>query len=271
MQNMEASVTTDEQKRYLAFAAVLFTQNGHLSEELEISDKMKCKNILKRWWGIEDHSEAAKTAEKLSIAATHTPFADDVYSEFIVKGRRPPSSPEDLADLTGLENAYRSSVRRALYMADVPDEEITPEYVEELMAQDGYTATFTEVLFDRLIEGLECYQQAKDVLKRAGVSDEEMSEIKTLAAWDYGRTGIIARYGANAGYLDEDEAWHHMKTAAENAAGIYPGWREYFAAYILGRAVALGADCKDQYSTMNYLLNNEYESPVFRVSFKQMG
>ena len=268
MLDSPAQVTTAEQKRYLAFAAVLFTQNGHFCEELEIEDKEKAKTILRKWWGITDHSEAAKTAESLSVAAAHTPFADDAYREFIIKGRLFPSAKEELQDLTGLGNAYRSSVKRVLYNAGAKDEEMTPEHIEELAAQDEGAEAFLEELFNRLSAGLECYEQAKGILVRAGVTGEEMAGIGSLSAWDYGRTGIIARYGYNAGYLSREEAWHFMETAAGNASGAYSCWREYFAAYILGRAIAFGADCKDQYQTMNYLLNNEYESPVFNVPFK---
>lgn len=267
MLNKTMPAATEEQKRYLTFAAILFTENGHSCDELQIKNKIGIKRMLRKWWGIKDRSEAVKTAESLSIADEHTPFADDVFNEFIKKDRRPPLTAKGLWDLTGLENAYRSSVRRALLIAEIPDNEITPELLEEVMVKDEYQEGFMGVLFDRLAIGLECYKVANDVLIRAGYPEEELEQIKTLSAWDYGRTGIIARYGANVGYLREDEAWQYMKTAAENSAGVYSGWREHFAAYILGRAVAYGDDCTDLYETMDYLLNSA-ESPILKIPFK---
>jgi hypothetical protein len=89
-----------------------------------------------------------------------------------------------------------------------------------------------------------------------------------LSAWDFGRCGIIGRYSAHAGYVSEDEAWGYMLTASENAAKAYNNWREFLAAYFLGRSVAYGADDIGNYSDIiNYLLNNSY-SPYNLVPFK---
>ena len=94
--------------------------------------------------------------------------------------------------------------------------------------------------FDRVKNGISTFNYAKKHMQKLGYTEEELMEIDTLAAWDYGRTAFIARYSAHAKYITEDEAWPHIEAAADNASAAYGSWRQYLAAYVIGRSVAYG-------------------------------
>jgi len=102
---------------------------------------------------------------------------------------------------------------------------------------------------------------AKEMLVRLGYSAEELDEIRSLAAWDYGRTVFFARTSAIAGYMSEEEAWRYMMVAADNAAAQYSGWRQFAAAYMMGRAIAYGRNGVDHYPVLDYMLNDP-DSPM---------
>ena len=111
------------------------------------------------------------------------------------------------------------------------------------------------------------YFRCRRFLLKLGYKESELSAVKTTAAWDYGRTCHIARHSAVAGYLEEDEAWEFMRTAAENASKAYENWREYLAGYIFGRALGYGSDSADMRVVLKYILHNP-KSPIKDVPFK---
>jgi len=123
------------------------------------------------------------------------------------------------------------------------------------------------LMAERVNDGIDAYLGARDMLIGSfGYTEEELLNLPTLAAWDYGRTTIIARYGVAAGYLEEDEAWEYLKTAADRAASTYNDWREYTAAHILGRAIAFGNPSDDFQYVLEFLLNHP-QSPFQSVEF----
>ena len=58
-----------------------------------------------------------------------------------------------------------------------------------------------------------------------------------------------------------------MQQAANNAAELYRSWRQYLAAYVIGRALGFGNSSGDIYKVLEYLLNNE-ESPFNKNPYK---
>jgi len=92
----------------------------------------------------------------------------------------------------------------------------------------------------RIKLGLLTYDTAKKQLIRIGYTEAELAQITTLAAWDYGRTAFVSRFSAHSKFITEDEAWTFIKAAAENAASTYDNWKQYLAAYVLGRCIAYG-------------------------------
>ena len=58
---------------------------------------------------------------------------------------------------------------------------------------------------------------------------------KSLLAWDYGRYVALARWGYQAGYLTEAEAWERIMPAARTLQKTYDSWADLGENYLLGR------------------------------------
>jgi tetratricopeptide (TPR) repeat protein len=71
-----------------------------------------------------------------------------------------------------------------------------------------------------------------------------------LKACDYGRYIFLSRWGYQAGYLTEQEAWERILHAAQKVEGLYHSWEDYAAHYILGRMFWATA-FKDEYKYGN--------------------
>ena len=110
------------------------------------------------------------------------------------------------------------------------------------------------------------YLGAKSNLIQLGYSEAELLAITDFSAWDYGRTGYIARYVVQLGYLSKEEAWPYVEDAANHARSVYSSWREYLAAYVLGRALGYGDSSGGIYKVLAFLLEDE-ESPFVRLEF----
>ena len=240
MRHFEASYpVSPEQQRWLTFGAVLFARNGESCRTFRmLADKQTVVKMLDEWWGINSRNEALRVVGYLSLAEGHTLFADNIYENFILKER---------LDLLSQENII--------------------DYLMSLEVADIDSLGLSGADPDRIIAGLAAYKTAQKVLRDLGYKERELASITTTAAWDYGRTGVIARDSAKAGYLDEDEAWEFMKVAAGNAATVYSDWREYVAGYVCGRALGYGSGSTDIYAVLQYLLESK-NSPFNEVSFK---
>ena len=251
-----------EQKRLLTYGAVLFTRNTESCRTLRLrADKSKVIAALASWWSIRNREDAISTVKDLSAANRHTLFADDVYKTLVLNGRLSPLRPEDLRNITGLENAYQSTIDRVSDSVVNPDK-MTDE--EKGIFQDRVRSE----LAARINAGIECYRTARDMLIYLGYSERELARIKSTAAWDFGRASVIARDSVKTRYMEENEAWEFMRTAADNAARLYSDWREYLAGYVFGRALGYGSNSKDIYAVLRFLLNNK-NSPFREVSFSQ--
>jgi len=226
-----------EQQRLLTFGAVLFTMNLESCRTVQVkADRQTVIKMLSEWWGINSREEAVHAAEYLSVAEGRTLMADPVYKELILrKGLDQGSQKEALEYLVGLSDYQIEEL--GLWHVPVP----------------------------QIIAGLNSYQVAREVLLDLGYTETELSRLNSTAAWDYGRTGPIVRYGIKAGYLEEGEAWDLMRTAADNATRTYRSWREYLAGYVIGRAVGGGDNSTDIYAALRYLLHSE-SSPFTQVS-----
>ena len=91
------------------------------------------------------------------------------------------------------------------------------------------------------------YNVTLNFLRREGLDKKHMKTIDNFSAWDYGRCGIIGRYASAVGYVSDDVAMDYMVTAGQNAAKDYKNWKDYIAAYFLGRALAYGIDDIEDY------------------------
>jgi len=239
MRQLEADYPISiEQQRLLTFGAVLFTMNLESCRTFQMkTDRQAAIKLLDEWWGITGREEAVHVAEYLSAAEGHTSAADPIYQNLILnKALHLVSQKEALEHLVGLRDYQIEEL--GLWNVPVP----------------------------RIIAGLDSYQVAREVLMDLGYTEAELSWIRSTAAWDYGRTGLIARHSVKAGYLEEDEAWEIMRAAAHNATRIYRSWRAFLAGYVIGRAVGYGNNSTDIYAPLRYLLHNE-NSPFRQALF----
>jgi hypothetical protein len=57
----------------------------------------------------------------------------------------------------------------------------------------------------------------------------------TLKGWDLGRSVALCRWGYNAGFMTEDEAWQRIFHIARMAQQNFSSWEEYGYDYFMGR------------------------------------
>jgi len=256
----EKYATTAEQRRLLAFGAILPLQNYEAATVLQLKNsKFDIEVMLDSYWGIKGREDAVPVIELLMSATNHTPFADDIYQTLVKTGKLNPLTLEDLQDITGLENAFQASAERCYDLSQLP-EDLTEE------EQHTFYWTVASELAARANEGLKAYAVAKDILLDLGCTEAELEAVNSTAAWDLGRAGSIARFCVKLGYIAEDEAWKVMQIAADNATSIYKNWREWLAGYVIGRALGYGNDSKGEYGTFYFFLKQEL-SPYQEIPF----
>ena len=272
-----ANAVTPEQERYLAFGPFVLVGNNESIRVFALGESgLHATRLLRDWWSVEDRESALEQVERLATATGQSPIADEIFREFVLTG----NYTEHLDglglfivgfDITRFENLYNNAVSRAERMGD----EALDSLLEALEA-DGFDLSREEafellVYFqfaERVNNGLDAFVGAGDLLIKAlGFTERELLNIPTLAAWDYGRTAIIARYGVAAGFLEEDEAWEYLKLAADSASETYSSWREFTAAHVLGRALAFGNSSEEWRDMLNFLLNHP-ESSFQTIDFK---
>ena len=275
MREFEAeNAVSPEQERYLAFGAYVLTNNRESIRVFALGESGDhAASILRDFWGVEDRASAMEQLEQLSTASGQSPAADDMYRTLIVNGQElfVDGMLFYMTDYEpiGLENVYQSAERRVERMEeDIIDYMMVMLEIDEEEREELIKLLVYEQFAERIINGLEAYVDAKELLiDFLGFTEEELLSLPSLAAWDYGRVAIIARYGVAAGYLREDVAWEYLQAAAENAAEIYTCWRQYTAAHILGRALAFGNNSDDFKHSLNFLLHHP-ESSFQTIDFK---
>lgn len=284
---------TPEQEKWLAFGPFVPVNNGESAYTLELdSSRPYAASILSGSWSVSDYESAITQLEYLSTATGQSPRGNEVWqlirvdngidyemlayelifvAEMVGIGALESMTDEEIGvkfgvDVSELQTLYKYCTN---YVSDVIDSfyEIHGDDISgRNMEHATELFTYAYVAFF-IVERTELFIKVRDMLiDKFGYTMQEIMSIETLAAWDYGRTSIIARYGYAAGYISEDEAWHYLEIAAENAHPIYNGWREYVAAHILGRAVAFGNDSTDMIDTLDYLLN-DYNSPYKSIEY----
>ncbi|MCL2755292.1 MAG: DUF1266 domain-containing protein [Oscillospiraceae bacterium] len=297
---------TPEQRRLLAFGCVQLAKNLAPCRTLHITDdEDRVDEMLRNYWGIEDAEEALETATKLAQGEIHTDYTNEFYRT-LVKSGKTEITVEDLYGYVN-DYSLRRTIAKGLRsvseqlgigiyhtgfvpsgsffnsLADVimnghvfgkcefPEVfgEEDKEKIKEL--SDKYRPQFVGLILEKLAEKINetlgVYQKAYSFLLEQGYTEEELAKIDTIAAWDYGRTAIVVRYGVKMGFFEEAQAWQLLQTAADNAQGLYSNWREYLAAYIFGRAIAFEQSSGDYNNVVEYLLNDEL-SPYRECAFK---
>ena len=253
------------------------------------------KSLLHDSWGIFNHEDAIRILDQLSKGQTHTPVANEIYSELIAKGRMEPLDTEPVdfykfndsmvQEVYELKETYTASLGRAKsYFGEVfvssgkanilkqkgvlffdrsatgQERKELPDWsnveLDEEAKKDLYNIIHDEYVV-RINFALKNYPNAIKWLSYTGYTEDELKKISNFAAWDYGRCGFIAQHAHKSGYITEDEAWHYMLIAGENTALNYTSWREFLAAYFIGRFLAYGSEGINEFRFhTNYLLTH---------------
>ena len=269
-----ANAVSPEQERYLAFGAFVMTNNYESIRvfALDISASSSDR-LLRDFWSIEDRDSALVQLISLSSADGQAPVANDIYNSLVKNGYTRPLEPIDVFLVHahgGLEHMYEISKIRAERMMDEFKMWLASleEDVGQVDRDEAFEVFIAMLMTERINRGLEAYAGAKRLLiNHFDYTEEELLNLPSLDAWDYGRAAIIARYSAESGYLEEDETWQYLKQAADSASKIYSSWREYTAAHILGRSLAFGNNSDDFRDALEFLLNHP-ESSFQTIDFK---
>lgn len=74
-------------------------------------------------------------------------------------------------------------------------------------------------------------------LLRENICAASVERCQTLLAYDLERAAYLARLAHGVGYLEEGEAWSHLRRIARMACSRFGSWEEYFVSHMLGCAL----------------------------------
>ena len=248
------NAVTPGRQRALTFGAVLMFSNKEPLRTFKMmhTDTNQIEGLragFGEWWNIYDGQEALFVLDSLTNTKGHTDFADEVYKKFILP----------------LRGDKRFGVRHI---------NITPDQIQDLSGlEKGFERAGGDIfaLCEMINRGMKAYDQVWYDLQKIGkgynYTSEELLSVENFAAWDLGRVVFIARNSVALGYVGEDETWPYIEKAAETASQLYSSWREYLAAYCLGRALGFGS-YKNIDFEVKYLLkdpNSPYNDSCFKA------
>jgi len=168
--------------------------------------------------------------------------------------------------LTGIMTEINNSNRNALY-ASTMDERGRNTWLNTLsrdwgittrqelfetldsLETGGHAASFREIqeIIRELIKAGDSSSAASAVLNRYEWDETKYNRFRfvaanwdeyqylTIKAWDLGRSISLCRWGYNAGFITEDEAWARIFRIARIIQPLYRSWEEYGFEYFMGR------------------------------------
>ncbi|WNF01196.1 DUF1266 domain-containing protein [Streptomyces luomodiensis] len=213
----------------LACAALLFVKNGELWNSMAHHGMgyNQEKRRLKEWWGVTCREEWASTQKRLLDADMVSPVW-----EFALGIRR--SLAQDFAGAVELDH-WRQVAERVLRhaAAEAAEPRLTPDGV--LPARPGSAAEVEAQVagVQRLIGRIARYEARF----RADGLLADNAFVRSVEAWDYGRASAMARWGLSTRYCTPQEAEQAVVAAGRACRQNYRSWREFSAAYILGRCL----------------------------------
>jgi len=234
------------QERLVAFGAFVPLRNMQSPFTLALHYPFRdvrenAVDLLRNYWSVTDEETALELLGRLSTGNVQSPRLDELFSLLLGDAAALEQSILD-GDFERMPNFYEWASAR----------------VEANLGHLDVTEDQKNLLILALVPNLEPFQAAWDMLvEEFGYTDEELASLTSLVAWDLGRVGIIARYGVAAGYLEPEQAWHYFEIISKSAPNIYSSWREYTAAFILGRALGFGNASRDMWEALDFLLNHE--------------
>ncbi|MCL2397589.1 MAG: DUF1266 domain-containing protein [Defluviitaleaceae bacterium] len=236
------------------------------------------REVLAETWEITDGTQAVAKIEQLAEANTTCPAVREVFDHIIAKNQsdiiRGIFTPIKGDALLGL-NLPQNFVHLWRAATNNANEDIDAFMIflnnpnEQVPGRTFHNITQAAVLA-RINKSIAGYEQAVRSLIVFGYSREELAKLSNFSAWDLGRCGHVAKMSALAGYISEAAAWRHMIAAGDAAYKTYNNWREFLAAYFIGRGMAHTADgIADFGETIRFLLKDS-KSPYRLFPLKSL-
>lgn len=260
---------TAERQRHLAFGSILMYMFGESSRVFNVSNRIPLNDLLNLLHDYKiDHSEDAhQMIKRLSHSSYFTSVAKEIYTYFIEPGKLMPVSLGDLPDsIEGLQSSWEISLQET-----IPTME---QYAQSNPGADQEDVTFIwhvyaqKFMVQIINRCLNAYKENMRFFDNHNVFNaQDLDNIKDFSAYDLGRVAYICKINVHLGYLEEEEAWEHIELAAKTASERYDSWRQYFSAYIMGRALSVGKSSTDLEHAIKFLLEHP-ESPIRPFSFK---
>jgi len=281
-----ANAVKPEEKRWLVFGTPLMYANRESPLVFALmhvdKDRQGLIDGLAYMWRITDRESALETLELVANANSGTQIAKEMYTNFIATQPKMKDGHLDtyllktqfnmtmdkLPDLMGLQATLEFCVRNSAEMAEnyIRDNSIDNDNDKEQVRRQA-ALEYLVVFINRCVKAYEStYYTLTHMKKEHRFTKADMDAIHNFEAWDYGRTAFVARNSAALGYITQADAMPYIKRAAENASKMYDGWREYIAAYFLGRALSYGGEMRI-FADIEVLFNHG-TSPFEGINFK---
>ena len=240
-------------------------------------------------------ASAQAVAEVEAQRAQHSAFSAKHVENVLSPGMRRfearnavPADKRRLLAFGAVLNTSNSESSRVLALRHTHPDDLL--FIQQQMAQQWHVwdmdtavqalqdlATTTSYI-ENLNEQLRCilasdgidnpvFRKAYDCLLRLKYTPDEILSITTVAAWNHGRAGIIAKYAYQLGYLTESQVWEHLQAVANDSARTYTDFRSFLAAYILGCALGYPDDDLKWWHPIFKFLLQDKKSPWQEVSF----
>ena len=165
----------------------------------------------------------------------------------------------------------------------VTDKDSTLDIVRWLL-EEGHHAEADEALEELRKRGLENISQEEldddeskmgdvclimeSMIENGWCPEDRIPE--SVIAWDLVRLVNLGRWARLCGYLNEDEMWKIMQTAADTAVEYFSSWEEFGYSFIMGRGVWHGDpdDSETAFEIVSLLLKSD-ESPWKLQNFNE--
>jgi len=267
-----------EETRALTCCAIMVVgsegQKAVMSRDLPKRKADYAKQLLAEKWNVTDWGSSLASLEKLSKAEDTNPLISEIFTNAIedsqyeiIRGIFAPLKHDSLLSLDipkYFSHLWKSSTNKA--NSDIA------AFMDFLNGAEDANKTFhgitASMLLSRINNSISGYEQAIRSLIVSGYTREELVAITNFSAWDLGRCGYLAKLAAIAGFIDDATSYQYMM-AAGNGLTPYSSWRQFLAAYFIGRSImdgnAKGIEAFGE--TITYLLKDK-KSPYQRFPLR---
>jgi len=264
---------TPKREKYMLFGAIptLFFTEGESPKTLSSKKELLSKVRLWARWNIKDETTAHYALKATSRAEMDASRAEEFFQAGQITGAQHLSNfylnnPEKYNDL--LAELVVTSNNRDY---DKADQILTSEFgytKEELMGMNLDDLPTQMVMLSVVAQNT--HDAHHFLINNFNYTEAELANITSLIALDLARPAYLAKVLLSRAMLPAEDMWPYIEEAGQKALTTYNNWREFVAAYVIGRTFMYnGIDSSDSkfYAVIDYLLNHP-ESPYQTTEFK---